>query len=482
MERTKQSKKEIKTMSDTQIRTLASMLTSRAAFAAKIGTQYSGERDLYKALGYPEPDSLVFRDFYGRYTRQDIAKAIIDRPVKATWQGPLELIESSEAEDTEFELKWKQLDKEFGIKSRLSRVDKLTGIGQYGVLLLGLSDVTSIEGFASPVKVSDKLKLLYIKPYSEESAKIDTFVEDSKSPRYGLPLTYTISVADMTMRTTASVKVHYSRVIHITDEPLESEVYGTPRLEAVFNTLMDIDKISGGDAEMFWRGARPGYTGKLDKDYMMTEDTKTDLLNQLDEYEHDIRRFLINDGVEVKALEQQVTDPVPHFTIQIQKISAQTGIPNRVLMGSERGELSSAQDSSEWKEYVQARRDDHAEPNIIRPLVTKLVELKILPKPKQDYTVKWADLYSQSEKAKVEIGKGRANALREYTYSPVSQVLVPPDAFMQFFLGLTTEQITLIDAMRTKDIKDEELSAVLLEKFMNEGKPAEPVNEQPVEE
>lgn len=477
MERTKKPKKEIKTMSDSQIRTLASTLVARSSLAAAMGTQYSGARDLYKALGYPSDTELGFADYYARYKRQDIAKAIIDRPAKATWQGVIELIESNEANDTTFEKAWKKLNLDLGLKSRLLRVDKLTGIGRYGVLLLGLDDVKETADFAKEV-TPGKRKLLYVKPFSEDSAKIDTFEENTNNPRYGMPLTYTIQVVDMTMKSSVSVKVHHSRVVHITDDPLESEVYGTPRLEAVFNSLMDIDKVTGGDAEMFWRGARPGYSGDLEKDYQMTEETKTDLLNQVDEYENDLRRILITEGVKMNALAQQVADdPGAHLDIHIQKISSQTGIPKRILTGSERGELSSAQDSSEWKEYVQARREDHAEPHIIRIFVKRLIELKILPEPTEDYTVKWSDLYAQSEKARVDIGKARATALREYTYSPISQLLLPPDAFMEFCLGFNTEQITLVHEMRTKEVSEEELNAAILEKALNDGKEEEPTEE-----
>jgi hypothetical protein len=388
-----------------------------------------------------------------------MAKAIIDRPVKVTWQGPLDLIQSDKSEDTDFEKTWKSLSKKLKIKNCLSRLDCLTGIGRYGILLLGLDDVSSPEDFEKPIKVGTR-KLLYIKPFGEKSAKITTLVSDTKNERYGLPLIYTIEVANVTDGNSTStsssfIKVHHSRVIHVTDDPLESEVYGTPRLEAVYNRLMDLEKLVGGDAEMFWRGARPGYSGELNPDYQITAEMRQDLKDQVDEYEKDLRRILINEGITLKELAQQIADPKGHVEVQIMMLAAVTGIPQRVLSGSERGELASTQDTSEWREYVQGRREGHAEPNIVRPFVDRLIQLKILPALKNDYTVKWIDLYSQSEKAKVEIGKGRANALREYTYNPIAQAIIPPAAFFEYFLGLTTEQITLITAMRDAEISEE---------------------------
>jgi hypothetical protein len=167
--------------------------------------------------------------------------------------------------------------------------------------------------------------------------------------------------------------------------------------------------------------------------------------------------------VELKALQQQVSDPAPHVDVIIQMISAEKGIPKRILTGTERGELASTQDSNEWKDYTQARREDHAEPNILRPTVDRFIELGILPKPEDDYDVKWSDLYSMSEKARVEIGKGRANALREYLYSPMAQGIIPKKAFLEYFLGFSPEQITLTEAMSEDVISEEELNKIILE-------------------
>jgi len=448
---------ERKRIDDSRRIQVLSELVNRALLASRLGVDtYSGDRDVYKALGYPT--TLRFDDYYARYCRQDIAKAIIDRPVRATWQGALELIESNEAESTPFETQWEKLDWELGIKSKLARVDRLTGLGRYGVLLLGLNDVTNARtDLEKPVSPKAK-KLLYIKPLSEKSATISTWVDDPKDVRYGLPLLYEVAIEDNNGNATTTIKVHHSRIVHIVDEPLESEVYGRPRLEAVYNRLIDLEKVIGGDGEMFWRGARPGYQGKIDKDYQMTEGTKQDLKDQIDEFENNLRRILVNEGMELEALAQQIADPTSHVNVNMQMISAVTGIPQRILSGSERGELASTQDITEWLSYVQTRREEHAEPRIIRPFVDKLIELGILPAPSQAYRVKWQDLFAISEKARVDVGRLRADALRNYTYSPIAMDILPPPLFLELCLGLDKSQIELAYSMREAAIKEEQNS------------------------
>lgn len=453
MERTKNNKP-IQTLSNQQLQVLTSMVVARAELATKLGQQYGGSRDLYQALGYKL--TLTWNDYWAQYSRQDIAKAIIDRPVKATWQGQLELIESEDADKTVFEQAWYDLNKKFKLRSLFSRVDRLTGIGHYGVLLLGLNDVKRREDFIKPVSPGQR-KLMYVKPFGEKSAKIDKYEDEPSNERYGMPKIYSIEVSDVASGASSTVKVHYTRVLHILEDHLESEVLGIPKLEAVFNRLMDIEKLVGGDAEMFWKGARPGYQGMVDKDYTMTQTTKDDLKDQIDEFDHNLRRILVNEGVDLKALAQQIADPHNHFDIQLTCVSAVTGIPKRILSGSERGELASTQDTGEWKTYVQSRREDHAEPNIVRVFVDKLIELKILPEPESgDYKVDWLDLFSISEKERVDIGKARANAIREYTTNPMAESVIPPDAFFEFCLGLSQGQIDLIKKQLSAGLSEEQ--------------------------
>lgn len=444
---------EKKTSKTVDIQTL-SAIVARMTLASKLGTQqYGGDRDIYRALGYLE--DITFTDYYGRYLRQDIAKAIIDRPVSVTWRGAVLLMEAGVKEDTALEKAWKELDRSMGLKSRLARLDRLTGLGKYGVLMLGLNDVSTIEDFKTPVTGKGK-KLLYVKPLSSESAKIATYETDPNNERYGLPILYDVVTQEVESGGTKSIQLHYTRLIHIVDDILESEVEGSPRLEVVFNRLMDLEKLVGGDAEMFWRGARPGYTGKLEKDYQITDDTMTALQTQIDEYEHNLRRMLINEGIDLQSLAQQVADPSTHVDIQIQMISAVTGIPKRILTGSERGELASSQDKSEWLEYVQGRREEYAEPRIIRPLVDRLIELGILPAAgAEGYTVQWADLFAQSEEDKVKIGGMRSTALASYSNNPTAQAIVSPEAFMEFFLGFDEDQIDQVNELRDSEISQE---------------------------
>lgn len=432
-----------------------SALVARSRLFSQMGKQYGTDRDVYEVLGYPT--EITYDQYASRYTRQDIAKAIINRPISMTWKGPLVLEESSDDEETEFEKAWKALEKRLRLKSRFVRLDKLASLGEYGVLLLGFSDVGNTRGFATPVVPTASLKLNYVKPLTADSASINTYVKDPGDPRYGMPETYKVQLATVENEQSKSIVVHYSRVIHVTVELLEGEINGEPVLKSVYNRLMDLEKLVGGSAEMFWRGARPGYQGLVDADADFTSTELDELQDQIDEYENKLRRILILQGVKLEELQSQVANPKDHVDVIITMISAVTGIPKRILMGSERGELASTQDETSWYNTIQNRREEYAKPNIIDPFVEKMIELGILPEPKDGkYSVMWEDLYASSEKDKAEIGKIRAEALAKYAGSPTAESIVPPEAFFEWFLGFNEGQIELIQQMSLAAIEEEQ--------------------------
>lgn len=425
----------------------------RAALARILGVSFDGNRDLYGSLGYPT--ALTYTDFKARYKRQDIAKAVVKRPVETTWSGDLRIMESGEAEDTKFEKAFNDLLLKYKLKKVFSRLDKLTSLGRYGVLLMGFNDTSE---FDKPVIKSKVSKLLYLKPLGEGSAKISSYETNVTSERFGMPKIYEVTISTKVGEATTNktMKVHYSRVIHVAWDVMEDEVEGTPIMESVFNRLMDLEKLVGGSAEMFWKGARPGYQGLIDPEYTMGDTEEKALDDNITKFEHGLRRIFTAQGVTLKDLAPQVSDPSNHVNIQIQMISAVTGIPQRVLMGSERGELASGQDAALWKTLIQDRRTEQVEPSIIRPFIDKMIEYKLLPAPSSNaYTVMWSDLFAPSEKDRAETGKTRAAAVQQYLQNPIATELIPIDAFVEFFLGLSKEQIELFHKMKGNEIDEE---------------------------
>ena len=452
----------IETLTDEQLisvhQSIPGDLGTRAQTAAVMGSQYGGDRNIYEALGYPSEMELNFNRYYAKYQRQDMARAIIDKPVNATWRGNLKIKESGEREKngpTKFEESFKDLDKKLNLKSWFSRLDKLTGLGHFGILLLGFDDAKKEEQLARPVSGGNR-KLLYVKAFAENIVEIVEWEGDPSNPRYSMPTLYKITVTDPINNTERFITVHHTRLLHVIDGALQNDTYGEPRLKPVFNRLMDLEKVAGGDAEMFWRGARPGIAGKEKEGYELTPDQREKMQQEIHEYEHNLRRFLVTKGMELQPLEQQVADPSGHVDVLVLLISAVTGIPKRILVGSERGELASSEDRTQWLSEIKTRREEFAESKVIRPFIEICMRNGVLPKPETgDYLVAWEDLFAPSNREKAEVGQIRAEAIYYFTRNPMAVEMMSKRNVYKLLLGLPDDQIDEMMQDEDQDLEDE---------------------------
>ena len=417
----------------------ATTLLSRAQYASKLGLSYGGDRDIYAALGYPR--ILTFEHYLARYQRQDIATRVIEAAASATWRR-VPMVTDDEAKNTQtvFEKEWEKLTKDKRLWQYLRRLDKISGIGQYGVLFLGFDDVRKVDDLTKPV--SNKAKLLYVRPFNEGNADIATWEESLASPRYGLPLAYKLktSTTGATAGQINAVNVHYTRTIHVAEDLTEDDVYGTPRIKNVYNRLQDLELIAGGSSEMFWRGAFPGMAFEMDPEADVSSTVITQMTEDIEDFVHQLKRYVRLQGVKANNLALQVADPRGHVDVIIGMIAAAKGFPKRILVGSEKGELSSAQDERQWNRQIDGRRKDFAENQIVRAVVDRLIETGTLPKPREEmYNVVWPDDIPD-ERNGAEIAKLRMEAADKYINMGISQIL-PPEIFLSRLLGFDRAEV-----------------------------------------
>jgi hypothetical protein len=382
---------------------MASSLLSRAGIANAAGTSFGGNRDFYEVLGYPR--TIRVEDYRDRYERGGIAGRIVDAYPKATWRGGGTLEDNDDpASETPFEAAWGDLEQRLGIWPAFNRVDILAGLGEFAVLLLGVpGDLdTEVGNFKAE-------ELLYVQPYSQMDVTVKSSVEDVADERFGLPETYQFTRIG---GKNASQVVHWSRVIHVADGILDDNVNGTPRLRRIWNLLDDLDKITGGGAEAYWMRAHQGYVFSFDKDLEMDPSDIDDLKDQAEEFAHQMRRTVGQRGMTVTAMGSDVAEFGNSADAILVQISATTGIPHRILTGSERGELASSQDRNNWNERISDRRQDYAEPQVVRPFADRLIKAGALPPPSEgNYDVRWPEIKNldEAEKAKVAVQYATVN-------------------------------------------------------------------------
>lgn len=384
-------------------------ILERAQLAYRAGMQYSSDRNVDVVLGYKAKPEVT--DYLAYYDRRGLAATIVDAPAKTTWRKTPSVTDETEGK-SDFSKEWAKLSDRLNIYHYLERADRLSGIGRYGVLLIGTKDGKLSEELT---RVEGPEQVIFLSAYGEQHVGITKFVDDENNPRFGHPSEYEIDLMGNLVSRKGLKKetVHWSRVIHVAEGLLTDEVFGEPRLKKVFDRLFDLDKIVGSSAEGFWQSAVPGYAISPKKDYKIDTESITEAKDEWQNYIHGLQRLVGTKGFDVEALRAEIADPTPAFDVVISLISGKTGIPKRILLGSERGDLASSQDEANWLGRVAERQEQFAGPRILRPLIDRLIATKALPAPTGgNYTITWPGLFYLTDQEQADVYSKRADAIK----------------------------------------------------------------------
>jgi hypothetical protein len=447
----------------------------------------NGEKDIDFECNYPAV--ITINEYKKMYDREGVGTRVVEVYPEECWQTPPEVYEVEDADEkTEFEQKVEELNNEKELFTYLQKIDVQSGIGQFGVLLIGIDDGLALN---EPVEGIDlntgkgtgdsERKLLYLKPFDESCVTIKTSERDTKSPRYGLPTMYTIQFKEAINSSSVltTLDVHWTRVLHVADGTLSNEVLGTPRMKRVYNRLLDIRKILGGSAEMFWRGGYPGMSFETSPDVEAANLDTESIKDEMEKYVNGLSRYFANTGITVKQLSPTVADPSSHLEQQIKYICITLGIPYRIFQGSEAAQLASGQDRDTWNGRVSKRQSSYVTSRIIRPFFDRLIAMGVLPEV-EEYFVEWPKLDSLTATDKSQIAVAKTNAMAGYISGGVSQ-LVGRMSYLTLVLGFTQDEARAMLEEAVEDIEEETAGS---EELPNPANPLMQKNpkEKPVEE
>lgn len=420
-----------------------SAMLARQSLAQMLGVSFGGARDVYESAGY---DKLISHGQYlARYLRQGIARRIVNIKPDETWRLPPAVLDVAQGSDplvdSPFALEWNQLatggkvvdgETRKGLLHYLHRLDRLSGVGECGVLLFGIKDGLALDQPATQGGAKGTDSLLYVNVFdgsssSGASAYIDAYETDEASPRYGKPIYYQVRVTTGA-NTSATKRVHWTRILHVADEVLTNDFAGSPRLEAPWNYLLDLEKIGAATGEAAWQLMNPGLIFRNMEGYQLPvvddraspeEQTKQqaaidDLYNQIDEFVHKLRRKLVLGGMQADTISGSLQDPTGSIDKLIDLVSSATGIPQRILMGAEAGQLASSQDDDNWADVIQTRQQNHVGSSILRPCIDRLIWYGILTPPQSgSYVIQWAPLTKARRQEQAQVADQNASALQK---------------------------------------------------------------------
>jgi hypothetical protein len=360
---------------------------------------------VHEQLGYKR--ELTQRDYRARFERDGIAARIVEALPKATWKGSVEVIEDEDPENvTDFEAAWDDLNKRLKIVSVLKRADIVSRLGRYAVVLM-----------IAPGDVSSELprgkRLTALRVFAEDDAKIASYDIDPNSPRFGMPTAYVLSRSQITGNAGVSPVLgrtaHWSRVFHIAPDILDDEVFGRPALQRSWNRFDDLEKITGGGAEAYWLRANRGTQIDIDPEIELDEPEEAALDEQVEKYKHNITRFLKTRGATINNLGSDVADFSNSADAVLTQVAGGEGIPKRILLGAEAGQLASSQDRSNWRDQVQDRREEQAEAQVLRPFIDHLIAFGYLPTP-DSYEVRWPTVQFMDDMERADVAGKLATA------------------------------------------------------------------------
>lgn len=397
--------------------------------------------------GYPKFITPIMYRYM--YDRDDVARRVVDFYPDESWAvSPAVYDGKDQNEETPFTEDWRVLCDDYNLLQYLYRMDRLAGIGHYGALLLGIDDGLDLE---TPIdaprllagirnSVSDKERgLLYMRPFDEYLSFIHMYETDVMHPRYGLPKFYNLVFLDMTIDaagasigTRLNRRVHWTRVVHVADNLQSSLVFGIPRMQPVFNRLLDLRKIKGGSAEMFWKGAFPGFSFEIDPRFAAdeVEFDKENFRKEIEEYSEGLRRYLTTLGVSAKSLAPQVADPEKHIHAQLMAIAMYMNAPIRIFMGSEESRQAGTQDTLSWNKRLGRRLNQFVDPYLLRAILDRFIAIGVMRPPKNGrYKTGWGDLNTPTDEDKANLALKWTQAGSQYVASGLIHLIPPMDYF-----------------------------------------------------
>jgi len=387
----------------------------------------NAKHDHNKDFGYP--DHVTFDQTYRMYLRNGIARAGVEKTILKTWQDNPVLWETEEANETQLEREIRQRFDDLRLWQKLAEADRRSLVGGYSGLILRMADS---KRFQEPVDrvPGGLLGLVELIPAWNGQLTVSTWDTDETSETYGHPTMFMFNeaaVGDAQRETkTRSFELHPDRVIVWSKD---GTIHNRSLLEPGFNSLIDMEKISGAGGEGFWKNAKASPVLEADQGLDMkamaqgmgvSESEIADKMNeQVEDWSRGFDAGLFTKGMKVKNLPVTLPQPAEFFNVSLQGFAASIPIPLKILVGSQSGERASTEDAREWSQTNMARRINTARPNIMG-LFNRMEMFGILPE--RDWHLHWTDLTESSASEKIERASKMADINSKMPDEPVYSV------------------------------------------------------------
>jgi hypothetical protein len=280
----------------------------------------------------------------------------------------------------------------------------------WSIVVLGFKDNAEL---AQPAQNPTEIDHLAV--YSPRAVTVQTEDEDAKSERFGLPVLYKIDRGK-----NQTLRVHYTRVLHIATRLDEHPSAGVPVLEIVWDDMTVYRNMRWAAGQVYWR--MPGLMlFTLPKTYT-TAEAQNFLTSLGDPNARTLIALPDDKKLEILGAQGKVLNPEEFTNPILRSISMGAGIPKTKLEGTEAGAVTGSEvNQREYYKYVSDQQKVY-EDQTVGALIDLLMEIGQVT-PDVDYKITWANAFQLdiATEAAAKLADSQA-AASELKYMTVDEV------------------------------------------------------------
>lgn len=362
---------------------------------------------------YGYPDTVTFQHLLTAYSRGGPGHGAVHRILDKCWQERPRIKQPEADEPTEWETKLSKLLTSINAWSKLRDFDRRNMVGRYAALIYRVADGRRLD---EPLQKSARLVDLI--PVYEDQIKVTQWHSDmADAENYGKPAMWQYksrrpgSMNDTQGRPDEWADVHPSRVQVLAEGSVGDDFFdGVPLLLAGFNSLVDLEKISGGSAESFIKNSARTVVLKFDANSspgQIAADPggavptaaaiKAAIEDKMQALNRNIDSSLVLQGGEASTLQTTVSDPQPSFEVAANIFAASVQIPYTILFGQQTGRLASDEDKADMIARCRSRQCNELTP-MLEQFVRRMQAAGLVDAG--EFEIEWPPLDAPGDDAK----------------------------------------------------------------------------------
>ena len=360
----------------------------------------------------------TFAEMLQAYERHPAAHGAVHRLLDKCWQSLPRIKSPTSDEEAPWEQRVNAILRSTQAWAKLRDLDRRNMVGRYAALIYRVADGKSLR---EPLDRASRLVDLV--PLYEDQLRVTMWDSNTASASYGQPLMYQyqsrrVTTGDNQGQPIEWADVHPSRVQILAEGSVGDMFDGVPLLKAGFNSLVDLEKISGGSGESFLKNSARTLVFQYDRDTaVQVIGENGENVNVRQAHEQQARALnrnqdssIVMQGGTASTLQTSTHDPKPSFEVAANLFAASVRIPFVILFGQQTGRLASDEDKADFAARAKSRQVNELTP-MLEQFVRRMQAAGIIEPG--EFEIEWPDAAAPSDREKVELLKAYTAAMRE---------------------------------------------------------------------